>query len=39
MTEEQKYAISKYPDVEDIYRRLDALVRQPMRRVLSLIHI
>ena len=33
MTEEQKYAISKYPDVEDIYRRLDALVRQPMRRV------
>ncbi|MCX5993198.1 MAG: aminotransferase class III-fold pyridoxal phosphate-dependent enzyme, partial [Chloroflexi bacterium] len=33
MTEEQKYAISQYPDVEDIYRRLDALVRQPMRRV------
>jgi glutamate-1-semialdehyde 2,1-aminomutase len=33
MTEEQRYAISQYPDVEDIYRRLDALVRQPMRRV------
>ena len=33
MTEEQRYAISQYPDVDDIYRRLDALVRQPMRRV------
>jgi glutamate-1-semialdehyde 2,1-aminomutase len=33
MNESQQYAISQYPDVEDIYRRLDALVRQPMRRV------
>ena len=33
MTDEQRYAISEYPDVDDIYRRLDALVRQPMRRV------
>ena len=33
MTDTQKYAISQYPDVDDIYRRLDALVRQPMRRV------
>jgi len=34
MTEtQQQYAISQYPDVDDIYRRLDALVRQPMRRV------
>jgi glutamate-1-semialdehyde aminotransferase len=33
MTEEQRYAISQYPDVEDIYRRLDILVRQPMRKV------
>jgi glutamate-1-semialdehyde aminotransferase len=33
MTGSQQYAISQYPDVEDIYRRLDALVRQPMRRV------
>jgi glutamate-1-semialdehyde 2,1-aminomutase len=27
------YAISQYPDVEDIYRRLNALVAQPMRPV------
>jgi glutamate-1-semialdehyde 2,1-aminomutase len=33
MTGSQQYAISQYPDVDDIYRRLDALVRQPMRRV------
>ena len=33
MTVSRQYAISQYPDVEDIYRRLDALVRQPMRRV------
>ena len=33
MTGSQQHAISQYPDVEDIYRRLDALVRQPMRRV------
>ncbi len=33
MIDEQRYAISEYPDVDDIYRRLDALVRQPMRRV------
>ena len=30
---QQQYAISQYPDVDDIYRRLDALVRQPMRPV------
>jgi glutamate-1-semialdehyde aminotransferase len=35
MTDTQKYAISQYPDVDDIYRRLDALVRQPMRKVRS----
>ena len=29
----QQYAISKYPDVDDIYRRLDALVAQPIRPV------
>ncbi len=29
----QQYAISTYPDVEDIYRRLEMLVSQPMRRV------
>ena len=33
MSEPQAYAISQYPDVDDIYRRLDALVRQPMRPV------
>jgi glutamate-1-semialdehyde 2,1-aminomutase len=33
MTNTQQYAISQYPDVNDIYRRLDALVRQPMRPV------
>jgi len=33
MTVSRQYAISQYPDVEDIYRRLDALVRQPMRMV------
>ena len=30
---EQKYAISQYPDVDDIYRKLDKLVGQPMRPV------
>jgi glutamate-1-semialdehyde aminotransferase len=30
---EQQYAISEYPDVKDVYQRLDALVRQPMRPV------
>lgn len=35
MTQSQQYAISQYPDVGDIYRRLDALVRQPMRKVRS----
>ena len=29
----QQYAISEYPDVEDIYRRLNALIAQPMRPV------
>ncbi|MGA2160360.1 MAG: aspartate aminotransferase family protein, partial [Dehalococcoidia bacterium] len=33
MSDKQQYAISKYPDVDDIYRRLDVLVSQPMRRV------
>ena len=28
-----EYAISQYPDVEDIYRRLNGLVSQPMRPV------
>jgi glutamate-1-semialdehyde 2,1-aminomutase len=30
---EQQYAISEYLDVKDVYQRLDALVRQPMRPV------
>ena len=29
----QQYAISKYPDVDEIYRQLDALISQPMRPV------
>ena len=29
----QQYAISEYPDVDDVYRRLNALIAQPMRRV------
>jgi glutamate-1-semialdehyde aminotransferase len=29
----QTYAISTYPDVENIYRQLNALISQPMRRV------
>ncbi|MGB8213622.1 MAG: aminotransferase class III-fold pyridoxal phosphate-dependent enzyme [Anaerolineales bacterium] len=33
MTEEQQYAISEYPDVKEVYRRLDALIRQPMRSI------
>jgi glutamate-1-semialdehyde 2,1-aminomutase len=33
MSDPQKYAISQYPDVEEIYRRLDALIRQPMRPI------
>ena len=33
MSDTQQYAISKYPDVADIYRRLEELVSQPMRRV------
>ena len=33
MTEEQRYSISQYHDVDDVYRRLYALVGQPMRRV------
>lgn len=28
-----QYAISQYPDVEDVYRRLNALVAQPMRPI------
>jgi len=30
---EQQYAISEYPDVKDVYQKLDALVRQPMRPI------
>jgi len=33
MSETQTYAISAYPDVDEIYRRLDALIAQPMRPV------
>ena len=33
MDEHQKYAISEYPDVEDVYRRLNALISQPMRKI------
>ena len=33
MSETQQYAISEYPDVADIYRRLDALTAQAMRPV------
>jgi len=33
MSETQQYAISKYHNVDEIYRRLDALVQQPIRRV------
>lgn len=33
MSDPQAYAISQYPDVDQIYRRLDALVSQPLRPV------
>jgi glutamate-1-semialdehyde aminotransferase len=33
MTETQQYAISEYPDVDDVYRRLNALIAGPMRPV------
>jgi len=33
MTENQHYAISEYPDVDDVYHRLDALLAQPMRPI------
>ncbi len=33
MNETQHYAISQYPDVDDIYRRLNALTAGPMRPV------
>jgi hypothetical protein len=33
MSDQQKYAISEYPDVEDVYRRLHALINQPMRKI------
>jgi hypothetical protein len=33
MDDHQKYAISEYPNVEDVYRRLDALISQPMRKI------
>lgn len=30
---EQKYAISEYPNVDEVYRKLDNLIRQPTRPV------
>ena len=30
---EQKYAISKYPDVDEVYKRLNALIAQPLRPI------
>lgn len=30
---EQQYAISQYPDVDDVYTRLNNLIRQPMRTI------
>lgn len=33
MNDNQKYAISEYPDVEDVYRRLNALISQPMHKI------
>src|SRR5919197_541744 len=30
---EQKYAISEYPDTREVYRKLDRLISQPMRPV------
>lgn len=33
MNDHQKYAISEYPDVEDVYRRLNALISQPMHKI------
>ena len=33
MSENQHYAISQYPDVKDVYQRLEALVRQPMHPI------
>ncbi len=30
---EQKYAISEYPDVDEIYQKLDKLIDQPMRPI------
>jgi glutamate-1-semialdehyde aminotransferase len=33
MNDHQKYAISEYPDVEDVYRRLNALISQPMHTI------
>jgi glutamate-1-semialdehyde 2,1-aminomutase len=35
MARQEQYAISQYHDVEDIYRNLDALIRQPLRRIGS----
>ncbi len=34
MNFQQSYAIREYPDVADIYRRLNALINQPMRKVV-----
>ena len=33
MNETQSYAISQYPDVKDIYQRLNNLIQQPLRPV------
>ena len=33
MSKTQKYAISQYHDVDEIYRKLNALIEQPIRRI------
>jgi glutamate-1-semialdehyde aminotransferase len=33
MTEEQKYGISQYPDVSQVYSQLNNLIDQPLRRI------
>ena len=35
MNNTQQYAISSYPDVDEIYRKLNNLVKQPLRPVQS----
>ncbi len=33
MNDDQKYAISQYPDVDEVYRRLHNLIRQPLLEI------